>query len=187
MSRENLERFGSFLAENKERIAKVKSFGSDIDTLAVYAQESGYDISAEEIREYQDKARHLLDSKIKKLQQPDIPLSPGVKDIYNLIKLAESDKDVEKRLAGLSSGTPEELVAYGKEKGFTFSEADIRSVSKNILGQSDELSEEELEMAAGGTAAVILVFLAFAASGAVAVGLVGGMVAFSVLSGSGKG
>ena len=85
MSRENLEKFFKLLMDNKEHQAKVKSFGSDVDALAAYAREQGYDFSPEELREYHDKAQRLLKSRAqKRLQQPDATLSAGAREFYNL-------------------------------------------------------------------------------------------------------
>ena len=181
MSINDLDRFFGSLMGNLEMQAKVKSFGSDIDALAAYARESGYDVSAEELREYREKAAQLLKSKMKK--QSDDAVSTGIKEFFGLIKLAEDDKDVAKRLAELGSGTPEELIAYGKEMGFIFTEQDIEGAGKSILETSDELSDEELERVAGGTVAGALLFLAFAAGMTALVYLAGGMVAVAVLVG----
>ena len=169
MSRESWERFFKFLMENQECQAKVKSFGGDVDALAAYARELGYDFSPEELREHHDKALLLLKSRMqKKLKQPDASLSSGAREFYALIKLTETDGEVAKRLAELGMDAPEELIAYGKEKGFTFSKQDLQSVGKNILEPSDELSDEELEMAAGG-AAFAFVILGICVAGVVAV------------------
>ena len=181
MSRENLEKFFKFLMENREGQAKMKGFGGDVDALAAYARELGYDFSPEEMREYQDKARQLFKSRVqKKLRQPEAPSSPGAREFYALIKLAETDESVRKRLAELAAGTPEELVAYGGEKGFTFNEQDIQSVGKDILEPSDELSDEELELAAGGTTLAVLFVVAVAS-------LVTGAVVGAAIAGAAVG
>ena len=39
MSREGMETFFKFLAENPERQAKLKDFGGDIDALAAFVRE----------------------------------------------------------------------------------------------------------------------------------------------------
>jgi len=179
MGREGLEQFLKFLTEKPEHQAKVKNLGSDIDALVAYAKEQGYDVSADELRAYQDKARELLLGRLqktaKKLEQPSAEQSPGVQAFFALIKLAETDGEVAKRLDELASGTPEELIAYGKEKGFIFDEEDMLAIGKDILDPSDELSEEDLELAAGGLVDVglALVFvgcvLGLAAVGGVAV------------------
>jgi predicted ribosomally synthesized peptide with nif11-like leader len=157
MSREGLESFFRFLVETPECQGKVKSFGGDADALTAYARELGYEFSPEELREHQDKARRLLESRMQKSQRPDASSSPGAREFYKLIKLAETDENVAKRLAELGTGTPEELIAYGKEKGFAFNEQDMQAVGKDILEPSDELSDEELEMAAGGAIFVFIV------------------------------
>ena len=154
MNRESLEKFFNFLAENQEHQAKVKNLGGDADALVAYARELGYEFSPEELRIYQDKARELLKSRLqKKLAQPGVSLSPGARDFYALTKLAETDEEVAKRLEEIASGsqeTPEELIAYGKEKGFNFDRQDMLAIGKDILEPSDELSDEDLELAAGG-------------------------------------
>jgi len=167
MSREGFEGFSRLLMENKEILAKVKSFGDSNDKVSAYAKEMGFDVSSEELREYQDMAIRILDSRIQKLKQSEATLSPGAKEFYKLIELSETDEDVANRMVELGSGTVNDLIAYGKEKGFTFTEQDIKAVSKDIMDSSDELSEEELEMVAGG------VLFAFAAAVVVGVALGG--------------
>ena len=178
MGRESLEQFFKLLAENPEHQAKLKG---DIDELTKYAREQGYHFSAEELREYQDKARQLLKNKIHiKLQQSDDSRSPGAQNLYALMKMAETDEEIAKRLEELETATPEELIAYGKEKGFSFSEQDIQDFGKDILKPSDELSEDELELAAGGTT----VLVAFGVSAAIVLGIAalgGAFIAFGVV------
>ena len=180
MNRESLEKFFNFLAENQELQAKVKDFGGDVDALAAYARELGYDFSPEELRIYQDKAKELLKGRLrKKLAQPDVSLSPGARDFYALTKLAETDEEVAKRLEEIAAGsqeTPEELIAYGREKGFVFDRQDMLAIGKDILEPSDELSDDELELAAGGTTAflIMLGIGAIVAGGALVFGVAGG-------------
>ena len=176
MSREALEKFFKILTKSQEYQDKVKSLGGDVDALSAYAKELGCDISTEELREYQDKARELLNGRLqRKLAKPDAALSPGAQAFCALMKLSETDEEVEKRLTELAGGTPEELIAYGREKGFVFDEQDMLAFGKDILEPSDELSEEELELVAGGLVDVglVLVFvgcvLGLAAVGGVAV------------------
>jgi len=66
-----------------------------------------------------------------------------------------------------------------EEKGFTFNEQDMQAVGKDILEPSDELSDEELEMAAGGTTA-IAVFLLIAGVAVATGALVGAAVGAGV-------
>ena len=176
MDKEGLEQFFKSLVKNTEYKAKVKSFGGDIDALAAFARELGYDFSTEELRAYQDKALELLQSRVQKSQQSDVPSSPGVKAFYAFTKLAETDAEVAKKLEELASATPEELIAYGKEKGFVFDRQDMLDVGKDILEPSEELSEEELELASGGTTAflIMLGIGAIVAGGALVFGVAGG-------------
>jgi len=180
MNRESLEKFFNFLAENQELQAKVKDFGGDVDALVAYARELGYEFSPEELRIYQDKARELLKGRLqKKLAQPDVSLSPGARDFYAFMKLAETDEGVAKRLEEIAAGsqeTPEELIAYGREKGFVFDRQDMLAIGKDILEPSDELSDDELELAAGGTTAflIMLGIGAIVAGGALVFGVAGG-------------
>ena len=173
MSKEGMEKFFKFLAENREHQAKVQSLGNDVDALAAYAREQGYEFSPEELREYQEEALRVLKGRMKKEPRPEASLSPGAREFYALIQLGETDQEVGKRLAELAAGsretqkTPEELIAYGREKGFIFNEQDMQNVSDYILEPSDELNEEELRMVAGGDP-TITVFVFIAAGAAIA-------------------
>ena len=176
MGKESLDKFFNKMAADSELKAKVKSFGGDADELVAFAKDQGYEFSAEELKEYQEKARELLLGRLNKTaKKPVVEQSPGVQAFFALTKLAESDEEAGKRLNELASGTPEELIAYGREKGFIFNEQDMTAIGKDILDPSDELSEEELELAAGGLVDVglALVFvgcvLGLAAVGGVAV------------------
>jgi len=183
MSRGGMENFFKFLAENRECQAKVKNFGGDVDALAAYARELGYNVSQEELREYQEKAQRVLKNRMqKKLRQSEVfsNLTPGAREFYALMKLAETDEETAKRLEELNTGTLKELIAYGEENGFIFNEQDIQSFGKDILEASDELSDEELEMAAGGTT----VLVAFGVSAAIVLGIAamgGAFIAFGVV------
>ena len=117
MSREGMEQFFKFLAENPEHQDKIKSIGGDVDALAAYARERGYDFSAEELREQRDKARRIIKDRVHKMRQPDTSLSPGAQEFGKLVKLGDTDEEVGKRLSGFTLGSADELIAYGKEKG----------------------------------------------------------------------
>ena len=186
MGKESIERFFQTLAENQEHQEKVKECGGNVEALAAFAREQGWDFSAEELRDYQAKVRELLIGKLqKKLDKPDVSVSPGAQAFYELIKQAETDESVAERLAELGTAPAEDLIAYGKEKGFIFTKEDMLAVGKNILEPSDELSEEELELAAGGTTLVLLGFLAVglvAAGGLAAGAVVGGGAAAMVVA-----
>jgi len=186
MGKEKMEGFFKFLVGDKEAQAKVKSFGGDMDALAAYAREQGYDFSAEELREQQDKARRLIKDRVQKLQQPDASLSPGAQEFGKLVKLGETDEEVGKRLAEFTLGSADELIAYGKEKGFNFDRQDMKGFAESIMQPSDGLSEEELELAAGGcvglAVAVYMVaaFMGVAAAGVVVAEVVNAVVEVSI-------
>ena len=151
MNTKDLEGFFKFLAENQQRQAEVKGFGSDAYALAAYAQEHGYNVSPDALRECQNKARELLNIRMqKKMAEPKAALSPGAQAFFGFMKMAEGDAEMEARLEELATGTPEELIAYGKEKGFVFDRQDMLDIGKEILEPTDELDDEELEMVAGG-------------------------------------
>ena len=162
MSLKSIEKFAGFLTENKECREKAESFGSDIKALASYAQEQGFDVTAEELQDLQEKTQQLIKNRIHKIQQSDIQLSEGAREFNKFIELSERDEEVARQIENLSSGSAEELIALGKEKGFIFTEEDMRSVANEIMEPKNELSEEELELVAGG------VLLAFASVAAVA-------------------
>ena len=176
MNREAMDKFFKFLSEHPEHYVEVRELGGDIEALVTYTQELGFDISREDLREYQKQARELLTGRLgKKLAKPDAALSPGAQAFYAFIQLSETDLAVAKRLEELAAGTPEDLMAYGKEMGFVFDREDMLAIGNDILEPSDELSDEELELAAGGLVDIglALVFvgcvLGLAAVGGVAV------------------
>ena len=159
------------MMEDKEAQAKVKSFGGDMDALAAYTREQGYDLSAEELREQRDKTRQFFKDRVQKMRQPDASLSPGAREFVKLLKLGETDEEVGKRLSEFTLGSGDELIAYGKEKGFNFNRQDMKDFAESIMQPSDGLSEEELELAAGGCIGAIAV------ASLAAVGLGGAAVA----------
>ena len=180
MSKKGLELFSKFIVENKECQAKVKGFGSDFEAIAEYARELGYEVSSAELKEFQEQAQQIVKSKVQKMQESYDSISAGANEFLKLVELAESDEDVAGRLAELGSGTAEDIIAYGREKGFIFNESDMKNVSNNILEPKNELSEEELEQVAGGFVlgglAIAAILGSVVAGGALGVGIIGGAV-----------
>ena len=185
MNSREFENFLKFLSEDKDAQKKVKSIGSDMEALAGYAHGLGYDVSPEELRGYQEKSLRELKRRMKQSQKTEAPLSAGAREFYALLDLAETDEEVNRRMEELSAGSPEELIAYGKGKGFTFDGEDIKAVGKDILESSDELSEEELELVSGGT--TVLLFVGILAFGAFALGTAGVAVAVAFAVSKKKG
>ena len=182
MGKGKLDQFFKMMAEDQTVQEKVKSFNGDIEALAAYAVELGYDVSAEELRRYTDSAVKMLNAKLQeKAARPEAAKSPGTQAFLTLTKLADTDENVAKRLEELAEGTPEELIAYGAQMGFVFTKQDLVDIGKDVLEPTDELSEEELELVAGGLtvtlglAVVVGLFMAGGvAAGLVAGGVVGG-------------
>ena len=180
MNNDSIARFASALANNPQLMARAESLGADMDAIAAFAGELGYNISAEDLREYKDNANQLLQNRLQKVQQPAAPQSPGVQAFFALTKLAETDESVAKQLEEIGTDAIDDLITYGAEKGFIFTAQDMAEVGKEILAPSDELSDEELEMVAGGTSllaiSVVGIFLG-----------IGAVVAGSVVVGGGLG
>ena len=180
MERKGTEEFLRLVTENKAVQEDIKSIGSDMDALAEYAHKQGYDVSPQELREYRERLLKLMGGRLKHSQRLNSALSSGARDFYALIKLAETDEETAKRLEELNTGTPEELIAFGKEKGFVFNEQDMQDFGKGILEQSDELDDEELELVAGGTT----VLVAFGVGAILVLGIAamgGAFIAFGVV------
>ena len=158
MERKGIEEFLRLVTENKAVQEEIKSIGGDMDSLAAYAREQGYDVSPQELRKCREQAVQLAKIRMRGLaaqaQRPEASVSPGVREFYALLALGKTDKEVGKRLEELAEGDPEQLIAYGREKGFTFTGQDLQLIGNAILEPTDELSEEELEMVAGGTTLV---------------------------------
>jgi len=190
MEKDRLEQFFKQMVEDPAVQEKAISFGGDMDALASYAKELGYDVSAEELRTYTNDALKMLTGKLqKKAAGPQKAQSPGAKAFFSLVKLAETDEDVALRLNELAEATPEELIAYGADLGFVFTEQDMLDIGKDILEPSDELSDEDLELVAGGSVslflavgvAAVVVFVFALGGGAVTAGTVTGAVVGFVL------
>ena len=192
MEQDRLEQFLKKMAEDPAIQAQIKSFGGDMDALASYAGELGYEVSAEELRTYANSAVKMLTAKLQeKAASPQAANSPGAKAFFSLIKLAETDAGVAARLEELAEARPEELIAYGKDLSFLFTKQDMLDIGRDILESSDELSDEELELAAGGTTAMVgaLLLAGFGAAAALAggavigAGVTGAVVGFVALLG----
>ena len=169
MSREGLEKFLKLMTEDDDCRGHSKSVSGDPRALADYARERGCDVTPEELSEIREKSLALMKSRVNRSQGAQAAPSPGARQFYALLELAETDDEVNRKMEQLSDGTTSELIAYGREKGFIFDEEDLLAVGKDILESSEELSEEELELVSGGT--TVLVFLLVLGFGAFVVGV----------------
>ena len=168
----NLHVFLKFLADNKELNAKAQEFGknNDIDGFVRYAKELGYEFSKDDVLEYQNKLLQMFKAKTQKAVKAEFPeRQKGLEELRKFIMLSETDKTLATHLEKVGFDNLEAIIACGKENGFEFNEEDMRLFAKEIIEQSDELSDEELAVAAGGFVSVGLAVgagLLFAAAGA---------------------
>ena len=176
MNNQDLAKFFDEASANSKVREKLTNIGNDYTAITAYAKERGYNFSAPELRMFRESALDLLAARMKKAQSNESELSTGVKEFYALLNLAETDGEVAKRLEEISAQTRAELIAYGKEKGFNFNEQDIKEVTKQILEPSNEISEEDLELVAGGTTVLVGIALASLIASVAVFGIVGGMV-----------
>ena len=181
MNEQILQRFYDYLVKNPDCLAKAKEFGDDMTALAAYAHELGYDVTAEAFMEFKSKARQTNEAKWKEFETSKGSLSVGAKQFLEFSKLADTDPEVEKRITKASK-SPQELIVYGKEKGFTFDTKDMEEVAKKLMEQEEELSDDELEAVAGGITLVglaavgLIAVVGVMAGGVVAVGAVGAVL-----------
>ncbi len=75
--------------------------------------------------------------------------------LQEFLQLVQQDAQLQQELSQVAdkeSGI-KLAVEYGKQKGFNFTTADVRAFLEEHYQPVDELSEEELEAVAGGSAA----------------------------------
>lgn len=75
------------------------------------------------------------------------------------LNYCKENLDVAKKVAALDFKDPKDLIDFAGTYGFEVTEADMAAYSEKLVEEKKELSDEELEKAAGGTT----VFLAVAA------------------------
>ena len=172
MNELKLQQFYDHLQKNPDCQKKANEFGDDTTALAAYALELGYAITAEDLTAFMSKAKQVFEAKWKELDTAKTTMSAGEKQFMEFSKLADTDTEVAKRIAELSK-SPQELIAYGKGKGFSFDTNDMKEVAKKLMEQEEELSDEELEAVAGGSTMLLLV-LAFMSAAVVGGAVVAG-------------
>ena len=187
MNELKLQQFYDHIAKKPDCLKEVKKIGDDMTALAGYAHELGYDVTAEELTAFGSKAKQIIEAKWKEIEAGKESLSAGAKQFIAFSQLADTDPEVAKRITEASK-SPQEMVAYGKEKGFTFDAQDMEEVAKKLMEQEEELSDEELEAVAGGTTLFVLLVVAgmgavgAAVGVAVGAGAVGAVVCAVVLA-----
>ena len=156
MNEQKFGKFSEYLVKNKECLEKMKGLGNDFAALAAYTCELGFDFTPDDMKDFMSGLQQEIGSKWKNIESVQT-LSSGAKQFMAFSKLADADAETAKQIAELSKN-PQDLIAYGKEKGFDFDEKDIKEVAKELMEQEEELSDEELESVAGG----VTLFLAVA-------------------------
>ncbi len=108
----------------------------------------------------------------------------STEDLKDFGKKIAEDEDVRNRAKEIGFN-PEEIIAYGKELGLDFNEEDMNALAEEVGFREDELTEEQLQMIAGGLSTTSLVLLGGIAAGASAVGAVLGGSAVGTVAGLG--
>ena len=156
MNEIKLQQFYNHLLKNPDCLAKAKELGDDMTAIAAYACELGYEVTTDELTAHNNKTKQVLEAKWKELDAGKESLSDGAKQFMEFSKLADADTEVAKRITEMYK-SPQEMITYGKEKGFSFDTKDMEEVAKKFMEQEEELSDDELEAVAGGTTVAIAV------------------------------
>ncbi|MCL6611576.1 MAG: Nif11-like leader peptide family RiPP precursor [Peptococcaceae bacterium] len=175
MSIESLNKFLQMLAENEEAANKVKEIGlENAEEIIAYARKLGYDFNRQEFDELRNRVIDINKARIKKnLEKAAAQVKEqrtGMQNLNRFVKLVEENKDIANKVQEIGFDDPKAIIAYAGELGFEFDEQDLEEFGSQILEQSDELTEEELEQVAGG-GVLALVVLGLYAAGAAAVGV----------------
>jgi predicted ribosomally synthesized peptide with nif11-like leader len=155
MSIEELNKFMQMVIMNKEAANKLKELGENVDAIIAYGKELGYEFDRQDIEELRKKVIELHKVRIKKnlekaADAEDKEQRPGMRNLQRFVQLVGENKEIAEKVREISFGDPKAIIAYAKDLGFEFDEKDLEEFGGNVLGQSDELSEEELEMVSGG-------------------------------------
>jgi predicted ribosomally synthesized peptide with nif11-like leader len=182
MSIEELNKFLQMVTTNEEAANKMKEIGDNVDAIIAYGKELGFEFDRQEFDELRKKVIELHKVRIKKNMEKAAATAdmqrPGMRNLHRFVRLVGENKEIAEKVQEISFGDPKAIIAYGRELGFEFDEKDLEELGSNVLEQSDELSEEELEMVSGG---FVTVGLAIAAMVGVMAGaaLVAGAIALA--------
>jgi predicted ribosomally synthesized peptide with nif11-like leader len=179
MSIEELNKFMQMVATNKEAAEKMKEIGENDDAIVAYGKDLGYDFDRQDIKELRKKVIDLHKIRIKKNLEKspaadDKEQRPGMRNLHRFVQLIGENKEIAEKVQEISFDDPKAIISYAKDLGFEFDEKDLEEFGSNVLGQSDELSEEELEMVSGGFvglvvfAMIVVMAAVVAAAGALA-------------------
>ncbi len=159
MSKESMQHFLDMMAKNPEVAEKVKEVAQKgPQAFLDYAEELGYAIEEEDLKELGEKVAEALKVQIKKrtekllsdLEKEQSPQDEGMKNLIQFMKDSEEDEAVKTKLNELVAKDPSAVIDYARERGYDFSEKDLDRLGKALLEQKEELSEEDLDQVAGG-------------------------------------
>ena len=176
MSIEELNKFLQMVTTNEEAANKMKEIGEDVDALIAYGKELGYEFDRQDIKEVRKKVIELNRVRIKKNLEKAAAAAAkeqrqGMRNLHRFVQLVGENKEIAEKMQEISFDDPKAIIAYAKDLGFEFDEKDLEEFGGNMLEQSDELSEEELEMVSGGfVGVVVFLMVAGLAAGAIAAG-----------------
>ena len=74
----------------------------------------------------------------------------GMQNLKKFVQLIFEDASVAAKVQEIGFNSPNAVIGYAKELGFEFDQQDMEEFGNIVLGQSDELSEEELAKVSGG-------------------------------------
>ena len=173
MSIEELNKFLQMVTTNEEAANKMKEIGEDVDAL-IAMQGTGYEFDRQDIKEVRKKVIELNRVRIKesgKVRRWAKEQRQGMRNLHRFVQLVGENKEIAEKMQEISFDDPKAIIAYAKDLGFEFDEKDLEEFGGNMLEQSDELSEEELEMVSGGfVGVVVFLMVAGLAAGAIAAG-----------------
>ena len=75
----------------------------------------------------------------------------SMENLGKFLKRIQEDEAVAGKVRELGNTDLKGIAAYGQELGYSFTVEDLEEAKKNNLQAGNELSEEDLEKASGGT------------------------------------
>ena len=172
-----------FIAENEEAANKVKEIGvENLEAIAAYGRELGYEFERRELEELRNKVTELNRARIKKNLEKAAAAAKkeqraGMQNLNRFVQLVGENAEIAQKVQEIGFSDPGAIIACARELGFAFDERDLEDFGSQMLEQSDELSEEELEQVAGGVwPGVVLGVAAAGVAGAVLAGVAGVVV-----------
>ena len=100
----------------------------------------------------------------------------SVENLKKFGMLCAENEDVRKRAKEIGLNDLDGLMAYGREMKLDFSSEDLAALAKEAGVSRQELSEEQLELVAGGLATVTMFAMGMAVVAGMGVGAAGGLL-----------